>query len=45
MNRQLVGKRFAVVLFLPAIVAQSLAKVAVAIKQTDCDERQTKIAG
>src|ERR1041385_3524887 len=45
MNRQVVWKRFAVVLFLPAVVAQSLPEVAVTIKQTDGDEWQTKIAG
>src|SRR4051794_38953282 len=45
MNRQLVWKRLAVVLFLPAVVAQSLTEVAVAIKQTDGEKRQPEITG
>src|SRR6185369_7316815 len=44
MNRQLVGMRLAVVLFLPSIRAQSLAKVTISIKQTDPDPRQTELA-
>src|SRR6185503_300333 len=45
LNRQIVREGFAVVLFLPTIVAQPLAKVTVTIEQAYCDEWQTKIAG
>src|SRR5689334_13547193 len=45
LNRQVIRKRFAVVLLLPAVVAQSLAKVSVTIEQPDCDEWQAEIAG
>ena len=44
-NRQVVGKRFAVVFLLPTIIAQTLTEISVAIKQTNGDERQTQIAG
>src|SRR5437868_6931304 len=43
MNRQIVGKCFAVMLFLPTVVAQSLTKISVAIEQADRHERQTEI--
>src|SRR6185503_17217029 len=43
MDGQIVRKSFAVVFFLPAIVTQPLAEVAVAIEQSHGDERQTKI--
>ena len=36
-DRQLVGKSLAVVFLLPTVIAQSLAEVTVAIKQTDGD--------
>src|SRR5687768_2543176 len=45
MDRQLVGMRFAVMLFLPTVIAQSLAKVAIAIEQSHGDEREAEIAG
>jgi hypothetical protein len=44
LNRQHGRMGFAVVLFLPAVAPQALAKIAVAINQADGDERQAEVA-
>src|SRR5678816_1278734 len=43
--RQFSRKCFTVVLLLPTVVPQSLNKITITIKQSDCDKWQTKIAG
>ncbi len=43
LNRQLARTGLTVMFFLPTIVTQSLAKVTVTIKETNCDERQPEV--
>src|SRR6266576_2841903 len=44
-KRQFIGVILSVDLFLPPVASQALAKIAEAIKQPDCYQRQVQVAG